>query len=374
MKTGPLLLLFYLLFNIYSQLNAQVFVHPHKPSTRAAKKTGKIAFAKRDDTLRIAAVGDIMLGTSYPDHNTLPPDGAKNSFKNAAKELRAADVTFGNLEGTLLDAGAPAAYKMHQQNKAWLFRMPEQYGKVFKDAGFDVLSLANNHIGDFAATGRTTTMKTLDSLGIKYGGQVSHPSAIVDVKGVKIGFCAFAPNSNTLALLNLKRARLIIAALKRQCDIVIVSFHGGGEGTAFEHVPRKMEFYIGERRGNVHDFAHNAIDAGADLVLGNGPHVCRAMELYNNRLIAYSLGNFCTYRCVSVAGICGYAPLLKVNINKKGEFLNGRLISFLQTHNKGLQPDELNLAARRIKDLTAADFPQTGITIAANGTIRKGPL
>ncbi len=99
--------------------------------------------------------------------------------------------------------------------------------------------------------------------------------------------------------------------LKQQCDIVIVSFHGGGEGTGFEHVPFKIESYNNEKRGDVHAFAHNAIDAGADLILGNGPHVCRAMELYKNRLIAYSLGNFCTYRSVSVEGIGGLAPLLE---------------------------------------------------------------
>jgi len=88
----------------------------------------------------------------------------------------------------------------------------------------------------------------------------------------------------------------------------LVSFHGGGEGVGFEHVPFVMETFVNEKRGDVNAFAHAAVDAGADLVFGNGPHVCRALELYNDRLIAYSLGNFCTYTNVSVAGSCGYAP------------------------------------------------------------------
>ncbi|MFI5138118.1 MAG: CapA family protein [Sphingobacteriales bacterium] len=321
------------------------------------------------DSLCIAAVGDIMLGTSYPNSNTLPPDSAKNSFKNVLDELRDADVTFGNLEGTLLNTGAPAYFKLHQLRKAYLFRMPVRDGKVLKDAGFNLLSLANNHISDFDDKGRLSTMKTLDSLGIQYGGLYSKPSAVFKIKGVTFGFCAFAPNAKTLSLLNLRMAAGIIQKLKQQCDIVIVSFHGGGEGAAYEHVPCTFEKFITENRGDVHAFAHSAIDAGADIVLGNGPHVCRAMELYKNRLIAYSLGNFCTYRCVSVDGVCGMAPLLKVYVNKKGGFLSGRIISNKQTHDKGLQPDSLNRVARRMKMLTTTDFEQPGLNITDDGRI-----
>ncbi|MGZ3928244.1 MAG: CapA family protein, partial [Mucilaginibacter sp.] len=111
------------------------------------------------------------------------------------------------------------------------------------------------------------------------------------------------------------------------------------------------------------------IDAGADIVLGNGPHVSRAMEKYKGRLIAYSLGNFCTYKSVSVAGVCGMAPLLKVYLNKKGEFLNGNIISFRQTHEKGLIRDTLNRVVKRIKLLTAKDFPESGLDIDDDGSV-----
>ena len=189
------------------------------------------------------------------------------------------------------------------------------------------------------------------------------------MKGITYGFCAFAPNSQTLSILDLKNARHIIKNLKQQCDIVIVSFHGGGEGKAFEHVPDTSESFFKEKRGNVRDFAHNAVDAGADLIFGNGPHVCRGMEIYKNRLIAYSLGNFCTYKCVSVEGICGIAPLLKVYVNKKGEFLSGRIIAAKQTHEKGLEPDSLNQAIKKIRALTMADFPDSGLSIGDDGRV-----
>ena len=339
-------------------------------SKKTIKKTVVIPPAPvLPDSVCVAAVGDIMMGTSYPNNNTLPPDSGKNSFANLTNELHSADVTFGNLEGTLLDTGAPAHYKLHLVSKAWLFRMPVSYGKVLKDAGFNLLSLANNHAGDFGDNGRKNTMKVLDSLGLQYGGQLSHPSAVFKIKGITYGFCAFAPNSQTLSILDLQGAAEIIRDLKQRCDIVIVSFHGGGEGTSFERVPFKMESFFSEKRGNVHAFAHTAIDAGADLIFGNGPHVCRGMELYRNRLIAYSLGNFCTYKSVSVAGSCGLAPLLKVYLNRKGEFLSGRIIAARQTHDKGLEPDTLNKAVTRIQALTRADFPQSGLSIANNGFI-----
>ncbi|HVW97087.1 MAG TPA: CapA family protein [Mucilaginibacter sp.] len=336
-----------------------------------AADTPRIAQDTTRDSLTIAAVGDIMLGTSYPNRSTLPADSAKGSFKNVLNHLHGNDVLMGNLEGTLLDTGAPAYYKLHQLSRAWLFRMPVSYGAVLKDAGFNVLSLANNHIGDFDNAGRLSTMKTLDSLGINYGGQVSHPTAIFRINGVTIGFCAFAPNSYTLPISDLPTVTRVVHKLKSKCNVVIVSFHGGGEGVLYEHIPDSTEIFVREKRGHVKAFAHAAVDAGADLVFGNGPHVCRAMELYKNRLIAYSLGNFYTFNGVSVAGDCGLAPILKVRVNKKGEFLRGEIISARQTHYDGLKIDRMNGAAIRIKELTSQDFPQSGLDISDEGAITR---
>jgi hypothetical protein len=324
------------------------------------------------DSVCIAAVGDLMLGTSYPNAQSLPPDSAVNSFAAVLPELKKADITFGNLEGTFADTSAhPRFFKLHQHSKAYLFRMPTNYVNVLKSAGFNVLSLANNHSYDFGDSGLKSTTHILDSMGIHYAGLKVHPTTVFTAKGVKYGFCAFAPNSQTVSIHDLEKASAIIKELKRQCDIVIVSFHGGGEGVGFEHVPFKDESFIGENRGNVFAFAHNAIDAGADVVLGNGPHVSRAMEVYRKRLIAYSLGNFCTYRSVSVSGVCGMAPLLKIYTNKKGEFLTGRIIACRQSHDKGLLRDTANRVIDRIRDLTNTDFPQPSVTITKTGEILR---
>ena len=312
---------------------------------------------KLPDSVCVAAVGDIMLGTSYPDNSTLPPDSALNSFKHVAQHLQTADVAFGNLEGNLLDGGEPAHYKLHLRSQAYLFRMPVKYCGVLKNAGFDVLSLANNHIGDFAKAGRESTVNALDRCGIHHAGLLEYPSVEFERNGVKYGFSAFAPNSHTVSIFDMKGAAKIISDLKQRCDIVIVSFHGGGEGPDFEHVAPGDESYFSERRGDLRAFAHNAIDNGADIILGHGPHVGRAMELYKGRLVAYSLGNFCTYRGVGIEGVAGIAPLLKVYVNRQGEFLSGSIISVKQSRERRVEPDTLHRAAKRIKWLTAVDFP-----------------
>jgi hypothetical protein len=342
-----------------------------KPKTRKKhtfQKQSPIAKVRSKDTITIAAVGDMMLGSAYPDSSKLPPDSAKESFTAAKPYFRGADIVFGNLEGTLLDQGNPATYKKNL-TVAYLFRMPTYYGKVFKDAGFNLLSVANNHITDFGDTGCASTTKMLDTLGIHYAGLDSCPTSIFERDGVKYGFCSFAPNARTIPLLEIKHAAWIVRELKQQCDIVIVSFHGGAEGALYEHVPFKMESYMGAKRGDVHKFAHAVVDAGADIVLGNGPHVSRAMEVYKGHLIAYSLGNFCTYKSVSVAGVCGMAPLLKVKLNKQGEFIGGNIIAFSQTHQYGLIRDTLNRVVKRIKLLTEKDFPESGLDVDDGGAI-----
>jgi len=328
------------------------------------------ANAGANTVINIAAVGDIMMGTSYPDAKTLPPDSGKSSFKAVAKYLKGNDITFGNLEGTLLDKGNPASYKMHLKSKAYLFKSPVYYAKILKETGFNLLSVANNHASDFGDTGRRSTANVLNKYGIHYGGSEEHPTAEFTVNGVKYGFCSFSPSAHTLPILDLRNAARVIKTLKQRCDIVIVSFHGGAEGAPYEHVLRKGESYFGEKRGDVYAFAHNAVNHGADLVFGNGPHVTRAMELYKGRLIAYSLGNFCTYKSVNIEGVCGIAPLLKVQIRKNGEFIGGKMISIRQDHDKGIEEDRLNRAAKRVIQLTKADFPDSGLDITPNGIIQ----
>ena len=134
---------------------------------------------------------------------------------------------------------------------------------------------------------------------------------------------AFAPNVGSNSLNDPQIGLPLVADLAAKHDIVIVSFHGGAEGNGAEVLPFAREIFAGEDRGNVVEFARAMIDAGADIVLGHGPHVVRPMEMYSDRLIAYSLGNFATYYGISVEGIRGIAPILLVTLDDEGQIRVG---------------------------------------------------
>ncbi|WP_461487039.1 CapA family protein [Pedobacter sp.] len=310
---------------------------------------------EKKDTISIVAVGDIMLGSAFPSKLNLPPDDAVNSFKAVDSFLKG-DIVFGNLEGCFLNSGNSVKCKGINPNNCYAFRMPDRYAGIFKKAGFNVLSVANNHVGDFNNKGRKNTAKILDSLQIHYAGQLDKPFDLFTIGSVKYAFIAFAPNENTVDLRKIDSAKLLVAALKKQADIVIVSFHGGGEGARFEHVTRKIEMFYKENRGNVYAFSHGVIDAGADVVLGHGPHVTRAVEVYKNKFIAYSLGNFCTYGMFSLKGPNGIAPLLQIKLNAKGDFLYANVVSVKQDKTNRLTLDNTQAAFKKIKALTDADF------------------
>ncbi len=310
---------------------------------------------KKPDTITIVAVGDMMLGSAYPSTKNLPPDDALNSFINVTQFLKG-DVVFGNLEGCFLNKGKSTKCSNPNSNTCFAFRMPQNYAQIYQKAGFNLLSVANNHINDFGLAGRTQTTKILDSLQIQYAGLQIKPFAIFEKNKVKYAFCAFAPNENTVDIRKIADAKLLVAELKKQVNVVIVSFHGGGEGAKFEHVTRKTEIFYKENRGNVYAFAHGVIDAGADVVLGHGPHVTRAVEVYKNKFIAYSLGNFCTYGMFSLKGPNGYAPLVQLKINTKGDFLFANIISVKQDTTSRLTLDPNNTAYKKIQALTNADF------------------
>jgi poly-gamma-glutamate capsule biosynthesis protein CapA/YwtB (metallophosphatase superfamily) len=317
----------------------------------------------------ITGVGDIMLGSSFPSARFLPPHN--NPFlllESVSDTLESSDITFGNLEGSFLNNGEPEK-KCKDTTKCYLFRMPEKYISALTASGFDILSLANNHFGDFGKASRIRTKEILDSAGIHYGGLIEHPWSIFRKDSILYGFCAFAPNAGTMNINNLSEAVRIVKKLADTCNIVIVSFHGGAEGADFQHVPKTNEIFYGEDRGNVYNFAHTMIDSGADVVFGNGPHVTRAIEVYRNRFIAYSLGNFCTYGRFNLAGPNGIAPIIKVYTDINGRFLSGRIIPVYQPWPGGVKIDPERRVIDKIRELTAVDFPEAVVKISQNGDI-----
>lgn len=316
--------------------------------------------------LHIAAVGDIMLGTDFP-RRRLPPEDA-SLLEPVAEVLQQADITFGNLEGVLQDGGDPVK-RCSNPNSCYLFRTPSNYAAYLEQAGFDVMSLANNHARDFGETGRDSSMTSLQQVGIAHTGRAGDVASLT-IKGLKVGIIAFAPYHGSNNMLDKDNVEARVKKLDADHDIVIVSFHGGAEGSGSQRIPFSREIYYGEDRGDVVKFAHAVVDAGADLVIGHGPHVPRAVELYQERLIAYSLGNFATYWGINIRGANGLAPILNTEIKADGEFVSGRIISARQVRPDGTLIDERHAAARVIGELTRADFPNTPLMIDRRGNIR----
>ncbi len=330
-----------------------------------------ISFRQSEETYTIIGVGDIMLGTNYPNASYLPPHDGKKLLEPVKTALQNADVTFGNLEGTLLDAGGTVK-QCSNPALCYAFRSPVRYAAYLKDAGFDMMSTANNHSGDFGQEAHNMTAKTLEQQEIKFAGFATHPTAVFEKDGITYGLAAFAPNPpGTMDLNDVITAEKTVKELAAKVDIMIVSFHGGAEGLGRQHVTRKSEFFVGENRGNVYNFAHKMIDAGADVLLGHGPHVTRSVDLYKNRFIIYSLGNFCTYGRFSLAGEAGIAPLVKVFVNKKGEFQKAEVIPIVQTGQGFPQIDSQKRAIKTLQNLLKADFSEVPLTISNDGIISK---
>jgi len=334
--------------------------HPRPPPPPGAK-------------VRIRAVGDVMLGTTVPEDH-LPPDGAASVIAGVRPLLEDADLTFVNLEGPLCDGGKTT--KCRSKGNCYAFRSPTSYGQVLKEAGVDLASTANNHSGDFGEECRRETEATLDALGIPWSGPPGSV-ATVERNGLRIGMVAFHTSPSCNHLNNLATATALVRAAAAEHDLVVVSFHGGAEGSKALHVPRGRELFFGEDRGDLRAFARAVVDAGAHLVLGHGPHVARGMEFYKDRLIAYSMGNFATYGRFTLTGAQGLGMVLEVELDGQGRFSAGRILPTKQV-GKGLAvPDPDGAVIPLVRGLTAEDFPETGARISEDGTVKpaaKGPV
>jgi poly-gamma-glutamate capsule biosynthesis protein CapA/YwtB (metallophosphatase superfamily) len=308
----------------------------------------------------------MMIGTDYPA-NHLPDDDGVSFLSGVAPVISAADIAFGNLEGVLMDGGEPVK-QCSNPEACYLFRSPTRYAKHYGDAGFDVLSLANNHARDFGEEGRSSSMEALSAIGIEHSGREG-TSAILKHGDISVLVLAYAVTKNSNMMLDYVTAFEQIAASADKYDIVIVSFHGGAEGADVTHIPFAEEEYYGEPRGDVVGFARGAVDAGADLVIGHGPHVVRGMERYKDRLIAYSLGNFATYYGISVAGIKGVAPILSATLDGDGVFIAGEITSTVQLRPAGPSIDENQRALNLIRGLSVDDFGESGLRFLPDGKL-----
>jgi Bacterial capsule synthesis protein PGA_cap len=306
-------------------------------------------------TLTVAAVGDVQLGMGWPPgHVVLPPDDARDMFDGVQSALAQADFRFGNLETVLADEGDSKKCGK-KSTKCYAFRVPTSFAVALRRAGFDVMSIANNHAGDFGPEGRKSTMAALDAAGIHHSGPLGD-IASWDVGGRRVALVGFSFGSDVYRIQDLVIARKVVADLKKRHDLVFVSFHGGAEGVGASRVPPGVETFLGENRGDVRAFAHTVVDAGADLVLGSSPHLLRALELYKGRLIAYSLGNFSTWDTFNLTGPLGISGILKVSLAPNGVATRAELIPALLAKPGRPVLDASRQGVTLVRNLSTLDF------------------
>lgn len=352
-----------------------------------------IAPARLYAAIRLAFVGDINLGTAtLPDG--VPPDSGRGLLDRARPSL-SGDLVVGNFEGVLADSGTsskclvrsprPRARPRRDRIKpqspeslptrpnCYAFRTPTLLAPRLVEAGFTHLNLANNHANDLGSTGRQSTERILDSLGIRLYGPLGKIAVDTIRRGdslTTVGIVGFTTYPFAYDLLDIERSAAVVDSMRPLVDLLLVTFHGGAEGVKALRTGEAAESLGAEPRGDLRRWARAVIDAGADAVVGHGPHVLRGMEFYRGRLIAYSLGNFLTYRGFNLAGPLGITGVLQLEFTGERGLRRARLVPMVQIARRGPAPDPERAALQLVRRLSAEDFGTTAALISDTGEIR----
>jgi hypothetical protein len=347
-------------------------------------------------SVSLTFVGDINLGTlTIPDG--VPPNGGRGLFDGARSELKA-DLVVGNFEGVLGDSGV--TYKCGPEGRrvpdpdtiavkppprrvvksrrpaaprlCYAFLTPTALAPRLVEAGFTHLNLANNHANDFGSEGRATTERILDSLGVRtYGplGSIAVDSVRRGDSVTAVGLVGFATYPHSYDLLDIARSAAVVDSVRDLVDLLVVTFHGGAEGARALHVPEAAESLGREPRGDLRAWARAVIDAGADAVIGHGPHVLRGIEYYRGKPIAYSLGNFLTYRGFNLAGALGLTGVLRLEAGPDGQWQRVRFAPMSQVPGRGPVPDSSGAVLELVRTLSREDFGETAARVREDGEI-----
>jgi len=310
-------------------------------------------------------VGDMTFGA----HGSYPKAGV-GSLLNGVRKYLSSDVTMGNLETVIGTMQANKCPKDAKPGTCYVFVAPPATGKALKDAGFSVMNMANNHSMDADMPGVKSTQDALKAAGVNWTGR---PGQItyVDVKGLKIAVLGFAPYTNVANALDIPGMKSLVRKAAAKADLVVVIMHLGAEGSDKQHVKPGSEYAFNENRGDPIAFSHAAIDSGADLVVGSGPHVLRGMEWYKGHLIAYSLGNFSGYNSLACSGTMSYSGILHVTLGEKGEFIAGDLTP-VRLKSPGIPVfDPKNASVTMVNALSKADFAgKSAVVMNKTGKIK----
>ena len=324
------------------------------PSTRPSSSGSSASAAALASTvITIGWVGDTTPGSMYG----LAPDGGRALFGALPALLRKPDLMIANLEGTYSTAG-PSKCSGSSSGTCYAFQAPPAYAKALAWSGIDLVNMANNHSMDYLTRGYLQTQAALRKVGVAYAGP-PNTVTIAKVRGLRVAVIGCSPYPWSAPLNDIPAAAALVRRAAAEANVVIVLMHAGAEGADQTHTPYGAQYFLGEDRGDARAFAHAMVKAGADLVLGSGPHVIRGIERYRDHLIAYSLGNFAGWHNFSLGGNLSLSGLLTVRIDGAGRILGGRWLSLYVGQPGVPGVDSSNTSAHLVSSLSADDFAHT---------------
>lgn len=321
-------------------------VYVKLPPVAAAPSVPVAAKEENTPPIVIRAVGDVVLGSNFPRYR-LPGKHDKKRIASLHHELKNADIVLGNLEGVLSDRGK--SRKDISRRGLFTFRMPESYAATLREMGFDVMSLANNHTMDFGTEGLQATIRALRAEGIQPMGVPGAEMAVIKVRDTSVAFLNYSYLPDFTRLDDEQRISEEIKQALTAADLVVVTVHGGKEGVIAIGAPSGDEYFMHEYRGDILKFAHLAIDSGASAVFGHGPHVVRPFEVYKDKPIFFSLGNFVGYGSLSTRGKLANSIIAEVRFSPKGKFLGAGVIP-LKLDRSGIPSVDYSIASLNTLD------------------------
>jgi hypothetical protein len=330
---------------------------------RGSPTTAGRTVARRRRSITIEWVGDIAFGDSYG----LPPGGLTAALAPIKRYLRDADLTMGNLEGTLSTGGISKCASLGG-SECYAYQAPPAYAAELHGLGFELLNQANNHALDFGPAAQQQTLESLARAHIAVDGLPGQITRLT-IHGIRVAVIGFAPYAWANSLLDIPAAQELVRRAKREASLVIVIIHAGAEGASEDHVPYGTEYAYGENRGNSRAFTHAVIDAGASIVLGSGPHVIRGIQRYRGHMIAYSLGDFACWHNLALGGTLSESAILRVTLSPTGVVLGGRWIPLVLVGEGLPRYDPTGASTALVNTLSVEDFGSERYRIDPNGVI-----
>jgi hypothetical protein len=356
--------------------------------------TGILAFAaeqpKREPRplrapFTLCAGGDVTLGTNLdPKWARYAADTLQSVFglrpnpdslaPQLAHFLDGAQVVLLNVEGAIGTGPVPPKCGPRSKN-CFAFRQPTNAARALRalaDSSVAVVgNIANNHSRDAGDDGKDSTVAHLGAAGVLVTGNDTIATAVPLASGDTIGVLGFHTDSATPDARDLAAVRRHVARAVAQYGTVIVTMHLGAEGPTAQRTRNAVERFLKSNRGNPVGFANAAFAGGATLVVGHGPHVLRAAEWRDDRLVLYSLGNLLTYGPFKLRDPTDRGAVACVTIDSARHVSAAELRATMQRWPGVLEADSSKRAWKLIDSLSALDFPRTGVAVDSLGRLTR---